>query len=405
MVAHPKPMANKAALGFIFAVLLLDVIGLTILIPVQAFIVRQYSDDALMVSLITVLYAIAQFFAAPLLGTLSDRYGRRPVLLISMLGSAVGYVIFGIGGALWILFLSRLIDGFTGGNISTASAYITDVTSAENRAKGLALLGVALGLGFIIGPALGGLLGQISLTAPAYAAAILSLLSAIFGFVALPESLPPEKRLRVPWRWADLNPFIPIIELLQRPLLRSLLITQSIFNFVVFGYNSVAPVFFIDTYGVNPGNIAWLLVLVGVANVIVQAGFIGRLVQALGERRLAIISVIFQAGNLAAIALISRFWMMYPISLISTAGAGSFRPTVGALLSHHVSADEQGKLNGVVASLGSLMSIFGPLWAGATYDHLAPRAPLWLGATLLLIALLLLVRFPVALPAQGVAAD
>src|SRR5688572_25866902 len=221
--------ANKAALGFIFAVILLDLVGLTILIPVQVYIVRQYSDDALMVTLMMVIYAAAQFFAAPLLGALSDRYGRRPVLLLSVLGSAFGYYLFGVGGALWVLLLSRLIDGITGGNLATASAYIADITPRHERAKSFALLGAAFGLGFILGPALGGLLSQISLTAPAYAAGTLSLLSAVVGFFVLPESLPREQRTSGPLRLAEVNPFALIGELLRRPVLNALLLIQCLF--------------------------------------------------------------------------------------------------------------------------------------------------------------------------------
>src|SRR5919109_1885038 len=192
--------AGKGVLSFIFSVVLLDVIGFALLMPVQAYIVRQYSDEALMVAMIPVLYAGAQFFAAPLLGKLSDRYGRRPVLLVSILGSALGYFLFGIGGALWVLFLSRLIDGFTAGNASTASAYIADVTPPQDRAKTYGFLGMAWGLGFILGPMLGGLLSEISLNAPAYAAGLLSLLSAVVGYFILPESLPKEKREKTPLR-------------------------------------------------------------------------------------------------------------------------------------------------------------------------------------------------------------
>src|SRR5512134_2547350 len=226
---------GKGALGFIFSVVLLDVIGLAILMPVQAYIVRQYSDEALMVAMITVLYAGGQFFAAPLLGKLSDRYGRRPVLLVSILGSALGYFLFGIGGALWVLFLSRLIDGFTAGNASTASAYIADVTPPQDRARNFGFIGMAYGLGFILGPALGGLLSQISLDAPAYAAGILSLLGAVVGYFILPESLPSEKRERKSLRLSDLNPFASVFEMLRRPTVGGLLLAQCLFFFVFNG--------------------------------------------------------------------------------------------------------------------------------------------------------------------------
>src|ERR671925_593039 len=177
--------SGKGALGFVFNVVLLDIMGLGLLLPIQAYIVRQYSQEAIMVAMIPVLYAGAQFFAAPLLGKLSDRYGRRPVILYSITASAFGYFLFGVGGALWVLFLSRVIDGFTAGNASTASAYIADVTPPQDRAKTYGFIGMAYGLGFVLGPTLGGLLSQISLNAPAYAAGILSLLSMIVGYFIL----------------------------------------------------------------------------------------------------------------------------------------------------------------------------------------------------------------------------
>src|SRR5512147_2889378 len=183
--------------------MLMDVVGMSIMFPVAPYIVQRSSNEALMVTMLTVIYAGAQFFAAPALGKISDRLGRRPVLLISVFGSAIGYFIFGVGGALWVLFLARLIDGVTGGNISTASAYIVDVSKPEERAKNFTLLGIAYGVGFIVGPALGGLLGQWDLNAPAYAAGLIFLTSTALVYFQLPESLPnpsgrrAKNRLRV----------------------------------------------------------------------------------------------------------------------------------------------------------------------------------------------------------------
>jgi MFS transporter, DHA1 family, tetracycline resistance protein len=395
---HTQPIytdplkANKAALGFIFAVILLDLIGLTILIPVQAYIVRQYSDDALVVTLMMVIYAAAQFFAAPLLGALSDRYGRRPVLLLSVLGSAFGYFLFGVGGALWVLLLSRLIDGVTGGNLSTASAYIADVTPPQDRARNFALLGAAFGLGFILGPALGGALSQISLAAPAYAAGTLSLLSVVVGFFVLPESLPKERRATGPLRLADVNPFGLIGELLRRPVLNVLLLIQCLFTFVVMGYNSITPIYLIDRFGIQPLHLAGLLVLVGIANVVVQAGLVGRLVRMFGEQRLAVISLLFQALGLLSVVVVPFLWVLYPISALTSGGAGPVRPALSALLANRLAAEEQGKLNGVSTALSSLMTVFGPLWAGATYDYVAPGAPFWIGAVLLVLASVVMAR-------------
>lgn len=392
---NTKPKTGKGTLRFIFSVVLLDVIGLAILMPVQAYIVRQYSDEALMVAMIPVLYAGAQFFAAPLLGKLSDRYGRRPVLLISILGSALGYFLFGIGGALWVLFLSRLIDGFTAGNASTASAYIADVTPPEERAKNYGFIGMAWGLGFILGPALGGLLSEISLNAPAYAAGMLSLLSVVVGYFILPESLPAEKRERKPLRLADVNPFASVIELLRRPTVGGLLLAQCLFFFVFNGNNSMLSVFMIEKFSVQPWQLAVLFAVGGITMAIMQGGLVGPLVKRFREKPLAINSLLLQALATIGIVSVPTLWMLYPMSVINSLGTGLIWPTLGALLANSVSHDEQGKVSGVGTALGSLMSVFGPLWAGAAYDRIAPSAPFWIGAVIFVLTGLLLTRVKV----------
>ena len=390
-----KTNTGKGALGFIFTVVLLDVIGLAILMPVQAYIVRQYSDEALMVAMIPVLYAGAQFFAVPLLGKLSDRYGRRPVLLISIFGSALGYFLFGIGGALWVLFLSRLIDGFTAGNASTASAYVADVTPPEDRARNFGFIGMAYGLGFILGPTLAGLLSQISLNAPAYAAGILALLSAVVGYFILPESLPQEKREKRPLRWSDLNPFASVFEMLRRPAVGGLLLAQCLFFFVFNGNNNMLPVFMIDKFAVQPWQVAVIFAVGGITMAVMQGGLVGPLVKRFGEKPLAVNSLLLQA--LAALGMVSLpvFWMLYPMAVINSLGTGLVWPTFGALLANSVSHEDQGKVSGVGTALGSLMSVFGPLWAGAAYDQIAPVAPFWIGAVIFMLAGLILVRVQV----------
>ena len=373
--AASAALGAKAALAFVFTVILLDLTGMTLLIPVQAYIVRQYNTDALTVSLLSAIYAAAQFVAAPILGKLSDRYGRRPLLLVSVFGSAVGYMLFGVGGALWVLFLSRLIDGLTGGNISIASAYIADITPPAQRAKNFALVGAAFGVGFILGPALGGALGQISLAAPAYAAGALSLLSAGFGYFVLPETLPKAMRTAAAFRWHEVNPVAPIVELLRRPGMRSLLIAQSLFNFVMIGFNSVCVIYLIEKFQIVPVNVGALLVVIGIANVVVQALLVGPLVRLFGEKPLAIAGPLFQAIANLSIMIVPAYWMLYPVMALTSGAAGPFRPATTALLANQVTPEEQGKLNGVITGLSSLMGIFGVLWAGAAYDAIAPIAP------------------------------
>jgi MFS family permease len=383
---------TRRSLALIFFIMLLDIVGLTILGPVAPFIVRRYSSDALMVTMITVIYAAAQFFAAPLLGKLGDRYGRRPILLISVAGSVVGYVIFGLGGALWILFLSRLIDGITGGNLSTASAYIADVSKPEERAQNFTLVGIAWGLGLVLGPALGGISSQISLEAPAFAAAGLSAVGVLINFFWLPESLPKERRETAPIRLKDLNPFVAIGQMARKPGLGWLLIVLCLFNFTFNSINTTESVFMIWKFDALPWQVGLQLVLLGIAIAVVQSAFVPRLVPRYGERRVAILSILGQAvGGLAA--FFSPFlWSFYVITVLSRGASGLIFPTLTTLTTNRVSEREIGVLMGVTTALGSLMNIFGPAWGGLVYDKIMPGAPYWLGAVVYVAAALMVVR-------------
>jgi DHA1 family tetracycline resistance protein-like MFS transporter len=387
--------SGKGALGFIFSVVLLDVMGLGLLLPIQAYIVRQYSQEAIMVAMIPVLYAVAQFFAAPLLGKLSDRFGRRPVILYSITASALGYFLFGIGGALWVLFFSRIIDGFGAGSASTAGAYVADVTPPQDRAKSYGFIGMAFGLGFILGPTLGGLLSQISLNAPVYAAGILSLLAAIVGFFILPESLPKEKRETKPLRLADLNPFASIFDMLRRPTVGGLLLTQCLFFFVFNGNNNMLPVFMIEKFTAQPWQVAMLFATGGIVMAVMQGALVGPLVKRFSEKPLTINSLVLQALAAIGVMTVPALWMLFPVTVLNSIGTGLVWPTLGAMLANSVSSEEQGRMSGVSTALGSLMSIFGPLWAGTAYDRIAPVAPFWIGALIFALAGLVLTRVKV----------
>lgn len=382
----------RGALVFVFITIFLDILGVTILQPVMAYVVRQYSAEALSVTLMTVVFSATQFLAAPLLGHLSDRFGRRPVLLLSILGSAIGYALFGIGGALWILVVSRLIDGFTGGNISTAIAYIADITPPQARSKNFGLVGLAFGLGYTLGPALGGGLSRFSLSAPAFAAAGLSLLSVAAGFFLLPESLPPGRRTTAPFNRADLNPLAMIADLFGQPAVRMFLIVQCAFIFAFAGINSVVPVYLIEKFRPEPAQLAGLFVVAGLATAVVNGG-IGKLAPRYGEARLTLSGLVLQIGcylAYLALAVLPFFWLLYPISGVSGGSSALIFAALGALISNHVSEREQGKAAGVNAALTSLMNAFGPLGAGAAYDYIGPAAPFWVGAVCLGLAGLLI---------------
>jgi MFS transporter, DHA1 family, tetracycline resistance protein len=389
---------TRRSLALIFLILLMDVIGITILGPVAPYIVQRFSDQAIMVSMITVIYAAAQFFAAPMLGKLGDRHGRRPVLLISLVGQAAGYIVFGLGGSLVVLFLGRLIGGITGGNMSTASAYIADVSKPEERAKNFTLIGVAWGLGLILGPALGGIFSQISLEAPAFFAAGLSLLNVLLGIFLLPESLPAAERDHSRMRASDFNPIVSIMEMARKPGLAWILGVLCLFNFAFAGINATSALFFIRKFAVQASQISLLMVLSGVSLAFVQLLLVRRLVPRFGEKAVAITSLLGQAIGGVITFFLPQFWMIFPINMLVSATSGFTFPTLTTLCTNRVLHREVGLLMGVTTALGSLMNIAGPLWSGVVFDHVMPGSAYWMGAIILILAALMLTPASVGKP-------
>lgn len=399
------PQSQKYGLRLVFFIMLIDIIGLSILGPVAPYIVKRYSDNALTITMLTVIYAGAQFFAAPAMGKISDRIGRRPVLLASVFGSAIGYFIFGIGGALWVLFLSRLIDGVTGGNLSTAAAYIADVSKPEERAKNFTLIGMAYGVGFILGPALGGGLGQISVDAPLYAAGIVSLISVGLIYFLLPESLPKEKREREPLRLQDFNPFALISQMARKPGIGVLLLVSALFNFTFDGINSTFGVFIVDKFSAAPWALGLLFVIVGIATAIMQGTLVRTMLPKYGEKRMAIVSLSGEAIGAVLIFLAPVFWMLYPISFLQSLVVSFIFSALSTMAANRVADHEQGQLAGVSAAVNGLVAALGPLWAGVVYDQVMPGSPFWMGAILLGITCLLMASVKVKAGERRTKAD
>ena len=383
---------TRRALSLIFFIMLMDIVGLSILGPVAPYIVKRYSNDALMITMLTVIYAGALFVAAPILGKISDRVGRRPVLLVSVFGSAIGYFIFGIGGALWVLFLSRLIDGITGGNLSTAAAYIADISSPSERATNFTLIGMAYGVGFILGPALGGALGQINVDLPLFAAGIISLLSVAMIYFLLPESLPREARVITPLRLKDFNPFVSIATMARKPGIGLILLVTALFNFSFDGINSTLSVFIVDKFLAQPWTIGALFVGAGLATAIMQGTLVRTMLPKYGEKRMAIVSLSGEAIGAVLIFFAPALWMLFPISFLQSAIVGFIFSALSTLAANRVTEREQGQLAGVGAAVNGLVAALGPLWAGAVYDHVMAGAPLWMGAIILGFACLLMAR-------------
>jgi multidrug resistance protein len=386
--------APRRALGFIFAAVFLDMLGIGILIPVIPFLVRRFTPSALAVGLLALSYSLAQFVAAPLLGRLSDRVGRRPVLVASVLGSAVAYVVFGLATALWVMFLARIVDGLSGGNITAAQAYIADVTEPKDRAKNFGLIGAAFSLGFIIGPALGGVLSHISLAAPAYAAGVMALVTALFGIFVLPESLPPARRNGAPFSLHDLNPLRPIAAGLARPALRLLLLAIFALGFAGAELRTNFAVFTAGRFGLGPSENALIFSFIGVIGLLVQGVLLRRLTRTVSERRLAVAGLVIMIGGYLATAFVPTVPLLYAAIALVSLGSGLATPTLTGLVSLNVGPTEQGAALGAVQSLQSLTQIVGPVWAGAFFDHVGMGSPYWTAALWGLVALVALRRTP-----------
>lgn len=366
--------------------------GAGILVPVIPFLVAQFRAEATMVGLVAVAFSAAQFTASPILGALSDRFGRRPILLVSLFGTAVGYFLFGFATALWMIFVSRLLDGVTGGNISTAQAYIADVTPPEDRAKNFGLIGAAFGLGFIIGPALGGALSHISLQAPAFAAGILSLITCAAAYFFLPESLPSERRRTQPVGLIEINPVRQLGLALERPALRGLLWSVFALQFAFAELQTNFAVFTARRFGLGPAENAWLFAFVGLSAALMQGVVIRKAVKWYSGESLTRFGLAVAAVGFAGIAVVpAAVALLLPIALISI-GNGMASPSMTAILSERAGGHEQGFLLGAAQSLRSLAMVLGPAWAGAVFDWIGPASTYWTASGWVLLAMFLAVR-------------
>ena len=350
------------------------------------------SSRAMLVGALAASFSLFQFIFSPVLGALSDRFGRRPVLLISLTGTGISYIVFGladqllplgIGTVLAVLFFARILDGITGGNISTAQAYIADVTRPEDRAKGLGLIGAAFGLGFMLGPAIGGLLSTISLSAPAFVAAALTFGNVIFGLFRLPESLPPERRISIPF--SKMNPVSRLRAVVGKTSIRPLLVGVLLLNFAFAGMQNNFAVFSDVRFGLGPTQNAFVFAFIGLMAVFMQGFLIRKLLPRFGESRLAVTGLAMMTLGFALIAVVPFVWMLFPAMGILAAGSSMSTPSLTSLISRRVPPQEQGSVLGGVQAFNSLMMVLGPLFAGVIFDQIGPVAP-YVSGTLLVAA-------------------
>ena len=381
----------KRALAFIFCTVALDVLALGIMIPVLPTIVLSFMDGntagaAEMFGLFATVWALMQFLCSPLLGALSDRYGRRPVILISCLGLGLDYVFMAIAPSLALLFVGRVISGITAATIATSFAYIADVSAPEERAKSFGIVGMAFGLGFVLGPALGGVLGSIDPRLPFWVSAAACLVNAGFGWFILPESLPPERRMAFSWKRA--NPIGSLRLLLSHRQLTSF----AVIDFIVNVAHQVLPAVFVlyagHRYGWDEMTVGLTLAFVGVSTAIVSGFLVGPIVKWLGRRRALIAGLLAGCLGMAIYGFApTGAWFLVGVPVMALWGVVG--PSIQDMMSRRVSESEQGQLQGANSSSRSIAGLLGPAIFTVTFAWLLgwlPGAPFLLAAFLLLVA-------------------
>ena len=395
-------LPRKPALSFIFVTLVLDIIGIGLIIPILPKLVENFQGGDVAAASHTygwlaALYSLMQFIFAPILGSLSDRFGRRPVILFSLLGSGLDYFLLAFAPNLAWFFAGRLIAGITGANITAATAYIADVSPPEKRAGNFGLIGAAFGIGFIAGPALGGLLGDINLRLPFLVAGGLTLLNWLYGFFVLPESLAPGNRR--PFTWGRSNPVGSLLALRRHPVAAGLAGTFFLINLAHQALPSTWVLYTSYRYGWTSKQVGISLAIVGLMAGIVQGGLTRFVVRWLGEPRTALFGMAMGACSFAGYGLATKGWMIYAILVVGSLG-GVMGPAVQAMISRSVGADEQGGVQGSLMSLTSVAGIIGPPMVTTLFAYFIsnsapaylPGAAFFFGSVLLILALLLAVR-------------
>jgi DHA1 family tetracycline resistance protein-like MFS transporter len=369
-----KIKSKNYKLWIIIGIVLLNSIGFSIVLPLLPFLISKYLPSQQVVvgmSLLMSVFAACSFFSAPVFGALSDRYGRKNILLISLLGSVIGYVLFGIGGALWVLFLGRIIDGLTAGNISILFAYIADTTEPTERAKWFGYIGAVMGIGKIGGPALGGLLGSISIGLPFFVTAALIFLSGVAVYFLLPESLAAEKRTKH-LTISSFNTFSHFKEIFNLKGLKFLLALGVLFyvGLSIFQFNFT--LFLKDIYQWTPAFIGSILTLVGICDILTRAILLPWLLKHFNEKNIGITGLIILGVGLGLILTSIYIHSAVVVSLAVIciiSGEGLFDPTYNGKLSQSVEESQQGKLQGVNQSLQSANNVLIPLGAAAIYYY------------------------------------
>ncbi len=405
------PKERKAAIAFILLTLFIDILGIGIVIPVlpeliQELIQGDQTQASFYVGVIGAMYALMQFLFAPILGALSDRFGRRPILLASLFGLGIDFLIQGFATNIWWLFVGRLLAGVMGASITTANAYIADVSTDANRARNFGFVGMMFGLGFTIGPALGGYLGSFDLRWPFFAAAALALVNWLYGYFVLPESLPKESRSE--FKLSNANPFGTLRQLRAYPLVVGLTIVFLCKSLAQRGLENVWVLYTSARFDWDASANGKALGLVGITAIIVQGGLVRPFIKRFGERQAVLFSTAISAIAFAGYGLANQAWMIPGIIVFGSLG-GLAGPAIQSMITGSVRESDQGKVQGALTSLVSLTNIIAPLFFTAGLFRFftsevapvkVPGAPFLAGAVLILISLVIAIQVFIKFPKQ-----
>jgi len=377
-------MTDKKRLFSIFLVVFIDLLGFSIILPLLPFYAETFGASATIVGLLVAIYAAGQMISAPILGRLSDRYGRRPFLIISILGGAISFFILGLASNLTMLFIARLVAGITAGNISIAQAYITDVTDVKNRSRGLGLIGAAFGLGFIIGPALGGLLSQWGYAVPAFLAAGIATFNLLVVIIWLPESLTEERKNEILLQKKPPISLKSLIATLRKPVVGPLLNTRVFYGFAFALFQSVFALYGQYRFGLNAQNIGYILTYVGVLSVITQGVIVGKISDRFPDQKIIFFSTLMIAISFLAWAFSPGLIFLLIILLPIAMNAGILNTIINTALTKAVPPVEFGGILGLSAALESATRVIAPTLGGFLLETFGTSAPGLLGGLILL---------------------
>lgn len=402
----------RPAVLFILITVMLDSMGIGLIIPVMPDLIQEIqgtglSNAALWGGVLSTTFAVMQFLFGPVIGGLSDRFGRRPVLLTSLMVMALDYLVMAVAGTIALLFIGRVVGGITAATQSTANAYMADISRPEDRAANFGLIGAAFGLGFVLGPLLGGFLAEYGTRAPFYAAAALAALNAVFGYFVLCETVTPE--MRRPFLWTRANPLGSIRQLGRLPGVGPLLIVFFLYQVAFMVYPAIWAFFGKERFGWEPSTIGLSLALFGIMLAIVQGGLIRPVLRLLGERGTVIYGHFFDVGAFLALAFVTSGTLALILTPLA-ALAAVITPALQGLMSKAVAADAQGELQGALTSASALAMILSPMAMTGVFATFTdpqatvylPGAPFILSAILIVAGLLVFVAFPPRNPAQKV---